>query len=141
VAKPLCARERRCIPHAPPDRARAARPEQALRSPAVEALDLTIYGGEFDALVGPNGAGKTTTLRMGGGLLHPDSGSICINGIDAAGVSQGIVRQRRWSAGFRHRSPARVLRQKEWTLLARDPWLVSQTLMQILYLLPAALLL
>jgi ABC-2 type transport system permease protein len=34
-----------------------------------------------------------------------------------------------------------VLRQKEWTLLARDPWLVSQTLMQILYLLPPALLL
>ena len=38
-------------------------------------------------------------------------------------------------------SPARVLRQKEWTLLKRDPWLVSQTLMQILYLLPPALLL
>jgi ABC-2 type transport system permease protein len=34
-----------------------------------------------------------------------------------------------------------VLRQKEWTLLARDPWLVSQTLMQILYLLPPALML
>ena len=51
--------------------------------PAVEALDLTIYGGEFYALVGPNGAGKTTTLRMVVGLLRPDSGSICINGIDA----------------------------------------------------------
>jgi ABC-2 type transport system permease protein len=33
------------------------------------------------------------------------------------------------------------LRQKEWTLLVRDPWLVSQTLMQILYLLPPAFLL
>jgi ABC-2 type transport system permease protein len=33
------------------------------------------------------------------------------------------------------------LRQKEWTLLTRDPWLVSQTLMQILYLLPPAFLL
>jgi ABC-2 type transport system permease protein len=33
------------------------------------------------------------------------------------------------------------LRQKEWTLLRRDPWLMSQTLMQILYLLPPALLL
>ncbi|MGA8803030.1 MAG: ATP-binding cassette domain-containing protein, partial [Pseudolabrys sp.] len=32
--------------------------------PAVEALDLTVYGGEFYVLVGPNGAGKTTTLRM-----------------------------------------------------------------------------
>ena len=51
--------------------------------PAVDALDLTIYGGEFYALVGPNGAGKTTTLRMVVGLLKPDAGSISIGGIDA----------------------------------------------------------
>ena len=51
--------------------------------PAVDALDLTIYGGEFYALVGPNGAGKTTTLRMVVGLLKPDAGSINVGGIDA----------------------------------------------------------
>src|SRR6266567_554428 len=51
--------------------------------PVVEALDLTVYGGEFYALVGPNGAGKTTTLRMIVGLLRPDTGSIAIEGIDA----------------------------------------------------------
>jgi ABC-2 type transport system ATP-binding protein len=51
--------------------------------PAVDALDLTIYGGEFYVLVGPNGAGKTTTLRMVVGLLKPDAGSISIGGIDA----------------------------------------------------------
>src|SRR3974390_2038168 len=51
--------------------------------PAVDALDLTVYGGEFYALVGPNGASKTTTLRMVVGLLRPDAGSICIDGIDA----------------------------------------------------------
>ena len=51
--------------------------------PAVDALDLTIYGGEFYALVGPNGAGKTTTLRVVVGLLKLDAGSIRIGGIDA----------------------------------------------------------
>ena len=51
--------------------------------PAVEALDLTIYGGEFYALVGPNGAGKTTTLRMVVGLLRPDAGLIRVDGMDA----------------------------------------------------------
>ena len=51
--------------------------------PAVDALDLTIYGGEFYALVGPNGAGKTTTLRMVVGLLRPDAGTISIQGINA----------------------------------------------------------
>jgi ABC-2 type transport system permease protein len=46
---------------------------------------------------------------------------------------------REWA--FRATSPRRVLRRKEWMLLRRDPWLVSQTLMQMLYLLPPAVLL
>jgi ABC-2 type transport system permease protein len=61
--------------------------------------------------------------------------------VAAAGVSSATVRQRRWSHGFRRRSQGRALRQKEWALLQRDAWLISQTLMQILYLLPPALLL
>ena len=59
----------------------------------------------------------------------------------AAGVSSAAVRQRRRVLAFHRLSPARTLRQKEWTLLRRDPWLISQTLMQILYLFPPALLL
>jgi ABC-2 type transport system ATP-binding protein len=51
--------------------------------PAVDQLDLTVRAGEIYALLGPNGAGKTTTLRMVSGLLHPDSGSISIFGVDA----------------------------------------------------------
>lgn len=43
--------------------------------------------------------------------------------------------------GFRHRSKMQALRAKEWDLLKRDPWLMSQTLMQVLYLIPPALLL
>lgn len=42
---------------------------------------------------------------------------------------------------FRNSSPAQALRRKEWALLLRDPWLMSQTLMQLLYLAPAAFLL
>ena len=60
--------------------------------------------------------------------------------VAAAGVSQSVVRQRR-SKAFRSHSASRMLRQKEWILLARDPWLMSQTLMQILYLVPPALFL
>jgi ABC-2 type transport system ATP-binding protein len=50
---------------------------------AVDALGLSVRAGELYALLGPNGAGKTTTLRMVGGLLKPDAGSISIFGIDA----------------------------------------------------------
>ena len=69
------------------------------------------------------------------------SGRFGEHALAAAGVSSTVVRQRRWSTAFRRRSASHVLRQKEWTLLRRDPWLMSQTLMQILYLLPPALLL
>ncbi len=59
----------------------------------------------------------------------------------AAGVSATLIRQRRRANAFTRTTPQRILRRKEWTLLLRDPWLVSQTLMQVLYLLPPALLL
>jgi len=51
------------------------------------------------------------------------------------------ARRRRRATRFATRSPARAMRRKEWILLRRDPWLVSQTLTQLLYLLPPALLL
>jgi ABC-2 type transport system permease protein len=43
--------------------------------------------------------------------------------------------------GFRSASRQQALRWKELMLLRRDPWLVSQSLMQLLYLVPPALLL
>jgi ABC-2 type transport system permease protein len=42
---------------------------------------------------------------------------------------------------FRGGSRQQALRWKEFLLLRRDPWLVSQTLMQLLYLVPPALML
>jgi ABC-2 type transport system permease protein len=59
----------------------------------------------------------------------------------AADVSRSTKRQNRRLSQFHTSSAAQALRRKEWTLLLRDPWLMSQTLMQLLYLLPAAFLL
>ena len=42
---------------------------------------------------------------------------------------------------FRAGSRQQALRSKEFVLLRRDPWLISQSLMQLLYLVPPALLL
>jgi ABC-2 type transport system permease protein len=58
----------------------------------------------------------------------------------AAGVPQARAR-RRPRTDFVTLRPMQALRRKEWLLIRRDPWLVSQTLMQLLYLLPPALLL
>jgi spermidine/putrescine ABC transporter ATP-binding subunit len=47
---------------------------------AVEAVSLTIRGGEFFSLLGPSGCGKTTTLRVIGGFEHVDAGDVYIGG-------------------------------------------------------------
>ncbi len=60
--------------------------------------------------------------------------------VAASGEAYEVKRVRR-RGGFRPASVKHVLRRKEWMLLRRDPWLMSQTLMQILYLAPPALLL
>ena len=43
-------------------------------------IDLSIKDGEFMTLLGPSGCGKTTTLRIIGGFIYPDSGSVFFEG-------------------------------------------------------------
>jgi ABC-2 type transport system permease protein len=93
--------------------------------------------GDYAALTGVTGF-SIIVLAVSIALFSRRFGE---HAVAAAGVSSATVRQRRWSHGFRRRPAGRALRHKEWTLLRRDPWLISQTLMQILYLLPPALLL
>jgi len=59
----------------------------------------------------------------------------------AVGAAASSVSQSRRHSAFKKTSPRRALRRKEWMLLRRDPWLVSQTFMQMLYLIPPAVLL
>jgi len=58
-------------------------------------------------------------------------------------ASAQAITSRRGNRAFAFRGGSRqqALRRKEFLLLKRDPWLISQTLMQLLYLVPPALLL
>jgi ABC-2 type transport system permease protein len=58
-----------------------------------------------------------------------------------AAAHAGSGRQGARAKSFRGGSRQQALRRKEFVLLRRDPWLISQTLMQLLYLVPPALLL
>lgn len=96
-------------------------PLLALMAVAVVLLAVVIFS--FSPRFGPF-AVATAGVAQGGGKQGDVTGSVG-----------------NWFSGFRNRSPGHSLRRKEWALLRRDPWLISQTLVQILYLLPAAFLL
>jgi ABC-2 type transport system permease protein len=59
----------------------------------------------------------------------------------SAAAHAGSGRQGKSAKAFRGGSRQQALRRKEFLLLRRDPWLISQTLMQLLYLVPPALFL
>lgn len=53
----------------------------------LKGIDLHIDKGEVVSIVGPSGAGKTTLLQIIGTLDKPDTGSVCIDGIDTTSLS------------------------------------------------------
>jgi ABC-2 type transport system permease protein len=92
------------------------------------------------------GDGEALLLLLAGGLVLLGA----VTAIFSPGFADIVVRasanaapshQSSRATAFRAGSRQRALRRKEFVLLRRDPWLVSQTLMQLLYLVPPALLL
>jgi putative ABC transport system ATP-binding protein len=47
-----------------------------------------LESGEAALLTGPSGSGKTTLLHTIAGLLAPDTGTVCIDGVDLAGLGE-----------------------------------------------------
>jgi ABC-2 type transport system permease protein len=92
------------------------------------------------------GDGEALLLLLAGGLVLLGAVMAIFSGKfadTAVTVSAHAARAHRGSsaAPFRSGSRQQALRRKEFVLLRRDPWLVSQTLMQLLYLVPPALML
>ena len=61
--------------------------------------------------------------------------------VAALGVSERTRRNTGARRPFRMRTTAGAMVHKEIKLIGRDPWLISQTLMQVLYLIPPAIML
>lgn len=64
----------------------------------VKNLSFQAPDGTITGLLGANGAGKSTTLRMICGVLQPDLGSICVDGV----VENALARQTRLGALLDH---------------------------------------
>ena len=68
---------------------------------ALDAISLTLTGGEFVSVVGPSGAGKSTLLHLLGALDRPNSGSIRFQGDEIADLDDEHQSEfRRHSVGF-----------------------------------------
>ena len=53
----------------------------------LKGIDLHIDKGEVVSIVGASGAGKTTLLQIIGTLDKPDTGSVCVDGINTSKLS------------------------------------------------------
>ncbi len=68
---------------------------------ALDGVTFTIFPGEFIALMGTSGSGKTTLLNLIGGLDSITSGSIVLDGINLADMSdKKLTTIRRTKMGF-----------------------------------------
>lgn len=59
-----------------------------------EHLDLILDTSKSYALVGENGCGKSTLIKLMLGLYQPDSGRICIDGIDIKDMDFGDLQEK-----------------------------------------------
>src|SRR6202011_4902904 len=71
------------------------------RVTALEAISLSIPGGDMVSIVGPSGTGKSTLLNLIGGLDRPSAGEVRIDGRALGGMSDDeLTRVRRDKIGF-----------------------------------------
>jgi putative ABC transport system ATP-binding protein len=69
--------------------------------PALRGISFSVEKGEFVTIVGPSGSGKSTLFYMLGGLTRADSGSVAIDGVDFATLSDSErTRLRKKKIGF-----------------------------------------
>lgn len=69
--------------------------------PVLEGISFDIERGEFLALMGPSGSGKSTLLNLIAGIDTVDRGSISVEGVDIATLSESdLARWRSANVGF-----------------------------------------
>jgi putative ABC transport system ATP-binding protein len=68
---------------------------------ALRNVDLEIGAAEFVAIAGKSGSGKSTLLNMMGGIDHPSSGSVVVNGASIHGFGENkLAKWRGRNVGF-----------------------------------------
>ncbi len=88
---------------------------------ALGGVDLTVKRGEIHALLGENGAGKSTLIKILGGLLAPDAGTITWDGRPVAIDDPATARALGIGIVFQHFALFEALTVAENIALALGP--------------------
>jgi putative ABC transport system ATP-binding protein len=68
---------------------------------ALHQVSFDVESGEWIAIMGPSGSGKTTLINILGGLDHPSSGRVTVDGMDIAQLGEReLTRYRSDKIGF-----------------------------------------
>ena len=68
--------------------------------PIFDGVDIDIERGKLTAIMGPSGTGKTTLLRLIGGQLRPQQGTVIVDGQDVAKLNYRQLYQLRKRMGM-----------------------------------------
>jgi len=72
-----------------------------VETPVLHGIDIEVYAGEFVAIIGQSGSGKSTLLNILGALDVPTEGTVLIDGVDIATLSEdGLADLRNRVIGF-----------------------------------------
>ncbi|MGB1108901.1 MAG: ABC transporter ATP-binding protein [Gammaproteobacteria bacterium] len=74
--------------------------------PIFDGVDLDIRRGQVTAIMGPSGTGKTTLLKLIGGQLRPDAGTIEVDGEDVHKLGRSALYRLRKRMGMLFQSGA-----------------------------------
>jgi phospholipid/cholesterol/gamma-HCH transport system ATP-binding protein len=66
----------------------------------LDGVDFEVRRGETVALLGPSGTGKSVLLKHINGLLHPDAGTVNVDGMDVTHLKRGELAKLRSSIGY-----------------------------------------
>ena len=72
---------------------------------AVKEMSFAVQAGEILGLIGPNGSGKSTVMKLIMGIERPDAGSVCINGLEVAGLPSYKIARMGAGMVFQHSRP------------------------------------
>jgi len=94
---------------------------------AVNKVDLVVHRNSIHSIIGPNGAGKTTFFNVITGFYRPQTGSVCFDGAELAGLRPNEICRLGMARTFQRIRLFRTMTALDNVLVACDGLMSSST--------------